>query len=342
MDYTISSFGKHQNEEFDLITITNNDVTISFSNLGARINQWQIGTENIVLGFNQADQAFHAKGYYYGATIGRVGGRISQGRFTLNGDTYQLPQNEGDNHHHGGPNGFDLKTWDYEIRQDEDAIHIDFSLVDEADENGYPGKMEILVTHSYDIHNRWTVTYKAQSNQDTLFNPTNHVYFNLNGTPSSPVTNHQIQIQADSFVQVNADGTPSAKVDVEGTAFDLRQARLIENQFKIDDEQLQLKEGYDHPFVLNNVEKKVASITLAQAELNRSIEVTTDRDAVVIYTHNVVDPAMDIWEVPLQQYSGIAIETQILPDAINHDGFGNIILEKDTKFYSQTSYKLNY
>lgn len=98
MEYTISSFGHYQDTAFDLITMTNEDVTISFSNLGARINQWQIGTDNLVLGFDQADQAFQANGYYYGATIGRVGGRISDGRFTLRGTTYQLPQNNGHNH----------------------------------------------------------------------------------------------------------------------------------------------------------------------------------------------------------------------------------------------------
>lgn len=342
MDYTITSFGQAHDKEYDLITITNKDVTVSFSNLGARINQWQIGTDNIILGFDNPEEAIRAKGYYYGATIGRVGGRISQGSFTMDGTGYQLAQNEGQNHLHGGPNGFDLKTWGYEIQEDEDAIHIDFSLIDEDGNNGYPGKMIIHVIHSYYTDNRWTITYKAQSDKDTLFNPTNHVYFNLNGTPSEPIINHHLQIVADEYVEVQADGIPLQRSSVDNSAFDLRHGPLIEEQFKLIDPQLQLKDGYDHPFVLRDEAKDTSRIILAQKELNRSIEVTTDRDAVVVYTHNVISPAMDIWQVPLQKYSGIALEAQTLPDAINHDDFGDSVLRKGQEFYSQTSYKLNH
>lgn len=122
----------------------------------------------------------------------------------------------------------------------------------------------------------------------------------------------------------------------------MRQGCLIADQFQLEDSQLLAKEGYDHPFVLKDLNEQTANIILTQEALKRSIEVTTDRPAVVIYTHNVVDPAIDIWGVPLQHHAGIAIETQLLPDAINHDGFGDIVLKKDTAFYSQTSYKLTY
>lgn len=127
-----------------------------------------------------------------------------------------MPQNNGHNHLHGGPHAFDLRRWDYEVRQEDDAPHIDFSLVDEAGSNGYPGTLTSQVTHSYYKDNRWLVTYQARSDQDTLFNPTNHVYFNLNGAVSAPITNHQLQIHADEYVRVNADGAPKEKASVEG------------------------------------------------------------------------------------------------------------------------------
>lgn len=342
MDYSIVKHGTYKENEYVLIQITNNDVVISFTNFGARINQWKIGSDNLVLGFDNPKQAAKGRGYYYGATIGRIAGRISNGKFSIDGKDYQLPLNEGDNHLHGGPNGFDLKYWDYEITQSDSAISITFSLSDQDGENGFPGKLEAQVIHTYTIDNEWIVTFKATSDKDTLFNPTNHVYFNLNGTHRKPILNHHLMIEADKYVPVKADGTPVGELaSVEGTAFDVREGKLIGEQFKINDAQVELKKGFDHPFVLQE-DASDTPIVLAVPDLNRRIEVSTDRESVVVYTHSVVSPPMSIWGEELQQYAGVTLETQTIPDAVNHDAFGNDILRKDTTFESTTTYKLVY
>lgn len=338
MDYSVKKFGHYKGQDFDLIEIKHEDVTISFTNLGARINQWCIGSDNLILGVDDPQQAAIGKGYFYGTSVGRIAGRISGGKFSIDGQSYQLPQNEGENHHHGGPNGFDLKYWDYEVVEDADTISIVFSLTDEDGENGFPGRLQAQIIHTYSNNHEWMVTYKATTDKDTLFNPTNHVYFNLNGDHTHSVLNHQLQIDADRYVPVNADGTPIGVLEeVAGTAFDLRQGQLIGDQYNLNNSQIVLKRGFDHPFVLN---KDGSDTPIILSAADRRIEVSTDRDAVVVYTHNFVDPPMAIWGSELQQYAGIALETQSIPDAINHPGFGNNILRANEEFESQTVYKL--
>ena len=342
MEYSIKHFGRLNETDLDLIQITNDDVTVSFTNLGARINQWKIGSDNIILGFDNPEQAAIGKGYYYGASIGRIAGRITGGKFSINETTYQLPLNEGTNHLHGGPNGFDLKRWDYDIQQTEDAIQISFSLLVKDGENHFPGNLDVQVIHSYSVNNEWSVTFKAKSDKDTLFNPTNHVYFNLNGSVTKPILNHQLTIEADRYVPVKADGTPVGHLEkVEGTAFDVRDGKLIGEQFKLEDAQVTLKDGFDHPFVFED-NASDTPVILSVPELNRRIEVSTDRDAVVVYTHSVVDPQMQIWGEDLRQYAGVTLETQTIPDAVNHEGFGDDVLRRDEAFEGTTVYRLVY
>lgn len=342
MKYSIIPYGTLSGIDYDLILINNKDVTISFTNLGARINQWLLGSDNLILGFDNAQDAQLGEGYYYGASIGRIAGRISAGSFSIDGTDYQLPLNESENHLHGGPNGFDLKRWDYEINDKEESIQIIFSLLDQDGENGFPGNLKAQVIHTYSVDNCWSVTFKATSDKDTLFNPTNHVYFNLNGSHAQTILNHKLKIDADTYVPVKVDGTPVGELSsVEGTAFDVREGKLIGDLLNMVDDQVKLKNGFDHPFVINHDASKTP-IVLSVPELQRHIEVSTDRDAVVVYTHNVVEPPMKIWGEELQPYAAITLETQTIPDAINHAGFGNDILRKDTPFESTTTYRLVY
>lgn len=340
MEYKITQFGTYKGKDYDLIQISNGDIVISFTNLGARINQWTIGSDNLILGFDNPHEADKGKGYYYGASIGRIAGRISEGNFIIDGKEYQLPLNEGDNHLHGGPNGFDLKYWDYDITQTNSEISITFNFTDQDGENGFPGSLKAQVIHTYTAYNEWKVTFKAEADKDTLFNPTNHVYFNLNGSHSKSILNHELKIEANSFVPVKADGTPVGEFkDVDGTAFDVRDGKMIGDLFALNDAQVELKDGFDHPFVIQD-DASESPIILAVPELNRRIEVSTDRNSVVVYTHNVVDPPMTIWGEELKPYAGITLETQTIPDAINHEGFGNDVLRQGDQFESSTVYKL--
>ncbi|RZI02280.1 galactose mutarotase, partial [Staphylococcus condimenti] len=182
---------EHQRNGLDLIKIDNDEAKIVFTNYGARIVSWKYEDNNIVLGnVVEADEFYRENPFYFGASVGRYGGRIADGKFELEDQTYQLEQNDPPNHLHGGSNGIDHHFFDYEIK-DENGSYIQIiftTTIKEADDH-YPGDIKLKIIHTYDIDNRWSIEYYAESDQTTLFNPTNHVYFNLN-RDNKEVDNH--------------------------------------------------------------------------------------------------------------------------------------------------------
>jgi len=292
MEVKVESFGSCNGVDYDEIVIKNEEkFEIRFSNLGARINSWKVSNEegqleSIILGFDNAAHAFKGAEYFYGATIGRVAGRIDKGSFELEGETYQLPLNDDGKHHlHGGPEGFDLQQWDYEIVENEDKVDIIFTYTDEAGTNGYPGTLAIEVTHTVTAANKWTISYKASTDQTTLFNPTNHVYFNLNGDNQATIENHTIEIDSDNFLPVDDENIPTGKIKQStGTPFDLKSGESFGDLLEANDEQFNIHQGFDHPFLLNQDKNYQAKISVS--EMSRSLYMKTDEPAVVVYTQN--------------------------------------------------------
>jgi len=255
MDVSVEKFGHYNGNDYDEIIIqAASGCEISFSNLGARINSWKVPNEagkleSIILGYDNATHAFEAADYFYGATIGRVAGRIAKGRFELEGETYQFPLNDDNHHLHGGPNSLDLQTWDYEIVENEHEVDVIFKYGDGAGTNGYPGNLGIEVIHTVSADNKWTVSYKATTDQTTLFNPTNHVYFNLNGDNQKTIKNHVIAIDADNFLPVDDGNIPTGEIKrTTGTPFDLINGEQFSDLLQSNDEQFNIHKGFDHPF----------------------------------------------------------------------------------------------
>lgn len=340
MNFEIKEYGSYQGQSYDEICIYHEDVVIGFSNLGARITRWETQNKgNLILSFDSADQCFAHRGYYYGATVGRVAGRIKRGQFEWQGKAYQLDQNENGNHLHGGTQGFDIQSWDYEIFQTEDAIEIHFTYVDPDGLNGYPGQLQVKVIHRYQSNHCWTVKYQAESTKDTLFNPTNHVYFNLNGNLSRDIQNHTLKANVSHYAPVEADGIPlGSLISVENTSFDIRQATLVRDILNSQDRQIQLKQGFDHGFLFDK--SSVHQLIIGNRDSNLQIKIETAQPAVVIYLHNFADESVTVHGNPLMPYAGIAIETQVLPDAIHCPQFGNIVLKRGQTYESSTTYQL--
>jgi len=343
MEVKIENFGNYEGHDYDEIIIQKgSEFEISFSNLGARINSWKVPNEegeleSIILGYDNAAHAFEGAEYFYGATIGRVAGRIDAGRFELEGETYQLPVNEDGHHLHGGPNSLDLQIWDYEIVENDDKVDVIFKYQDEAGTNGYPGNIDIEVTHTVTADNKWTVSYKATTDQTTLFNPTNHVYFNLNGDNQKTIENHVIAIDADNFLPVDDGNIPTGEIKrTTGTPFDLKNGERFSELLESDDEQFNIHMGFDHPFLLNESENHQAKITVP--EKGRSVYMKTDEPAVIVFTQNEIPTPTKVWGNPVQVYSGITLETQKEPDAINQPTFSSIVLEPGEAYESQTEY----
>lgn len=344
MQVTVESFGTYQNQSYDEIMITtDNGVQISFSNLGARINRWGIEVaegeyEQIILGHQNAAEVFES-GSYYGATIGRVAGRIEKGLFYIGQESYQLEVNNGTNHLHGGKEGLDLAKFDYEIVQEEDEVHIRFMYRDKHGHNGYPGNMDISVTHTYTRQNEWRIKYEATTDQTTLFNPTNHVYFNLNGNNSRDILNHYLQIDSKMYLPLESDMIAyEGGKTVENTVFDFRIPVKLSERLCANEPQFDYTKGLDHPFILESENGVKARISLPCKQ--RVIEMETQEEAVVVYTHGYLPNINTIWGNPLRQFAGITLETQQVPNAINRTYKGDSILTPDHPYQSCTVYRL--
>ncbi|MBS4461610.1 MULTISPECIES: aldose epimerase family protein [unclassified Facklamia] len=344
MKVEVKPFGTFQEQQYDEILITNQQgVQIGFSNLGARINRWGIQTnsgeyEQIILGHNTASDVFES-GSYYGSTVGRVAGRIEKGQFSIDGENYQLPLNNGANHLHGGPNSIDEQLFDYTIEEFADEVRIVFTLVVPDGKNGYPGELRLTVIHSFNEQNEWRVTYEATTDKATLFNPTNHVYFNLNGDNKKPATNHTLKVNSSRYLPLKEDTTPVGPIaSVEGTVFDLRQPQLLADCIESAEPQFVFTKGFDHPFVLDKTDSVHAEIYCADTK--RRIVMTTDEVAVVIYTHGYLVAIDEIWGHPLEQFAGITLETQNVPGATTYGYFGDTILRPEEVYRSSTMYRL--
>lgn len=296
--------------------------------------------ENVVLGFDSVAE-YQQQTAFLGATVGRVAGRIALGKFTLDGKNYQISQNEGENQLHGG-GGFNQKVWQAKTYQTESEAGVIFTTVSPDGEFGYPGNLKVEVTFSLNEFNQWKVHYLGETDQSTLFNPTNHVYFNLTGNPKQSILDHQLMLVSDRFVALQSDLIPTGELlEVSGTAFDFQRPEVLRRGISSQHAQNKLAQGYDHAFVFKANQEQQVKASLVEPMSGRRVQMYTDCPSVVVYSGNQFNGEFELADAPVQQYAGITLETQGLPDAVNQQGFGSIQLNADKKFESETIYQFD-
>lgn len=327
---------EHQANGIDLIKIHHKTVSIVFTNYGARIVSWKIDHNNIVLGNEvEADEFYPNDPYYFGATIGRYAGRIESGSFKLNNHTYEVETNAGGQHLHGGSHGLSSRLFEYETEQHIDHVKVIFTTQLQSSEDNFPGNMDIRIAFTYDMTNTWTIEYYASSTEDTLFNPSNHVYFNLN-PDNRTVDNHVLKSDKLHLFPLNDSRLPQNKaIDLIKT-LGMNQVP-IQALFQTKDPrispQIQRFKGLDHPF-----EVAEGKLTLATSHLK--LHVVTDRPQIVIYTFNSPEKVGNPKQL-FKSHSGIALETQSMPNDIHMFGEkAHSILRGNVPFYSKTSYQV--
>ncbi|HJV32181.1 MAG TPA: aldose epimerase family protein [Bacillales bacterium] len=293
--------------------------------------------ENIVLCFENMDE-YEQNPPFLGAVIGRVAGRIKGAEFVLDGKTYSLEKNEGENHLHGGKNGFHTVLWDAELIEADDQVGICFSHTSFDGEGGYPGTVTVQVTYLLNNQNEFLVHYQAETDQKTILNLTNHTYFNLSGNAKRTVLGHTLKLDSSQFLELDDSLLPTGKkLDVTGSVFDFRNGRKIEDGAVSDHPQNRLVgNGYDHPFLLSSHWNE--EIALWDEESGRKVVVETDEPSVVFYTGNSLTEDLKVNGVTCQKYLGVCLETQGLPDAIHHPSFPTVILDKDETYTTKTKY----
>jgi aldose 1-epimerase len=336
-------FGEENEKKVYEYTLKNaNGIEVSCLNYGCAITKMiapdsRGNYENIVLGFQDA-VAYQENPIYAGAVVGRVAGRIRGAQFELEGKTYKLASNDGSNHLHGGVKGLQNAVWDVETVEEEDKGIITFSYTSLDGEDGYPGTLTMKVTYTLTNGNEFIIHYQGQTDKTTLFNPTNHTYFNLSGNLKRDIREHRLQIDSSRFLELTAELLPTGSLlNVDNTVFDFRKGRKIIEGIQSDYVQNKIVgQGYDHPFVLDS--NYNGEIVLSDEESGRRLVIETDTVGVVLYTGNCIPDNLDISGVKSRPYLGLCLETQGLPDSIHHANFPSCILKKDHNFSSVTKY----
>ena len=300
---------------------------------------------DVCLGFDTLEKYLNVPGYM-GALIGRYANRIGGARFTLNGKTYSLYPNEGENTLHGGKVGFNRKVWAAQTVSEPGVERLVLTCRSEDGEEGYPGALDVRVTYSFDDEDELTIHYEAVCDQDTVVNLTNHCYFNLAGHNSGTVEDHVIQINADRFTVVRPDSIPTGELrPVDGTPFDLRAGlRIGDGLARIgEDEQMRFGKGYDHNFAIScEGEGVVKAVELYDPASGRVMETFTDMPGVQFYSANMLESDFAGKDgVMYGHHAGLCLETQFFPDSPNRPEVPSCTLRAGQKYDYTTVYKFS-
>lgn len=304
-----------------------NNYSVTILNLGAIIHEINMPDkegkiQNILHGYKTIE-AYENNPCYFGAVIGRVGGRIDQGEFRLNNHDYTIPSIDRGNALHGGQHGFDKKYWDVETS----GNTLILSCVSPDGEEGFPGEVKTSITYTLTDENQLILEYDGVSDQDTLLNLTNHAYFNLN--PGQSILDLQLKVNSDYVIELNETSIPTGRLmPVVNTAFDFNKTKVIGEDIHSDHVQLKLGGGYDHPWVLN---EEPVQVVLSDEKTGRKVTMTSDQNVVVLYSYNFPLPGHD-------KHMGLAIEFQNDPDSVHHDHFNSCILKKGERYTQKTVY----
>jgi len=331
-------FGQTPYGEATLYTFANNnDFEVSITNYGGAITSIIVPDRkgnpgDVVFGYETVEEYVkHPR--FMGALIGRYANRIAQGKFSLNGVEYQLAQNNGSNHLHGGVKAFHKVLWSAEAEQlpHEAVLHLTYFSRD--GEENYPGNLSVKVDYVVNDHNEMEIRYSATTDKDTIINLTNHSYFNLAGGGS--ILDHELLINADAFTPVSEELIPTGEIrKVEGTPMDFRTAQKIGARIDESYDQLRFTGGYDHNFVLKDSETPLKLAARAfDAKSGRVLEVLTTQPGLQFYSGNFLDGSISgKGGVAYEMYSAMCLETQHFPDSPNHKNFPSTVLRAGETF----------
>lgn len=339
------SFGKTEDgQPVDLYTLTSKSgMEVSITNYGGTVVTLKVPDRNgklddVVLGYDKLEDYAAGKAYF-GAIIGRYANRIAHAKFTLNGITYTLPKNDGDNHLHGV---FNKRVWSAKDISGSAGQALELTYVSKDGEDGFPGNLSVQVVYTLTDQNELKIDYSATTDKDTVLNLTNHCYFNLAGQGNGDILQHQLVIRADRFTPVDANLIPTGELrSVKGSPFDFTTATGIGARIDQDDPQLKLGRGYDHNWVLNSGTSGSLSVAAQAYEPHsgRVLEVSTTEPGLQFYTGNFLDGIRGKQGKVYNRRYAFCLETQHFPDSPNHPAFPSTVLKPGQHFRSTTVYK---
>ncbi len=341
-------FGKtKENTTIHKFILTNeNGMEISVINFGGIITSLKSrdskgNYEDVVLGFDNLSQ-YEDESPYFGAIIGRYGNRIAEGKFTLDGKTYNLAVNNDVNHLHGGLKGFDKVVWDPSQEVTDSMVSLILKYKSEDMEEGYPGNLKVKVIYTLNNKDELSVRYEADTDKKTIINLTQHSYFNLSADFNKDILDHEITINADYFLPVDPTLIPTGEINsVRGTPFDFRDSKTVGEDINLSNKQLSYGNGYDHCWVLNNQNIGLRSVASAyHPKSGRLVEVYSDQPGIQFYSGNFLDGKLKSKQDGSYGFrSGLCLETQHYPNSPNEKSFPPVTLNPGEKYRTQTVFK---
>ena len=313
--------------------VNNNGISIVIISFGGIIKEINIPSrngefENIVLGYKNNNEYVNDK-FFLGALIGRYANRIASGSFKLNDEIFHLEKNEKNNHLHGGELGFHKKNWELVEYDSQNHKFLELKLFSKDLDYGYPGNLNCNVKYSLTDTNEFKIEFFANSDRDTIFNPTSHSYFNLNPKNHS-ILNHKLKINSNSYIPINSEFLPTGLIEKnKNTPFDFTYSREISKEINYINTQLKIANGYDHCFVLDK-ESDIAAEIFDDIS-GRKLMISTDQPGIQLYTGNHLFGKFN-------KNEGLCLETQHFPDSPNNSNFPTTKLMANEKFYSKTIY----
>ncbi len=293
--------------------------------------------KDLVLGYdNPADYLNHTT--YFGATVGRNGNRIKNGKFTLNGTEYLLEKNDGENNLHSGSKGLCYKEWEVE-KETENSVTL--SSVSKDLEQGFPGTMTAKVTYAIGEDNALSIDYEAVSDKDTVANFTNHSYFNLGGHDSGTMVNQKLKLYSSKFTPVDGTLIPTGELrDVKGTPMDFTEFKAIGKEIDAEDEQLKFGGGYDHNFIVDGKGYRLMAEAVSE-DTGIHMKAYTDAPAVQFYAGNFIKKQVGKGGCAYDDRHGFCLESQYCLDAVNNPAFESPILKAGETYRTRTVYQFS-
>ncbi len=319
--------------DITLVKITNDSgATCTLSSLGAGIVSVEVPDckgvlADVCLGYADPADYFY-DGPCAGKCPGRFANRIARGKFSIDGHEYQLAINNGPNALHGGPEGFQNRIWDVETVGGDTVI---FSRLSPDGEEGYPGNLRVQATYTWGDDNSLTLRLTAETDAKTIVNLTNHAYWNLEGESSGSVLDHELWLEPTRYLPTDPTAIPLGEMaPVADTPMDFTTPKKIGRDIKADFEPLHIGKGYDHCWVVDDwtgdgTMRHIA--TLSSSPSGRVLEVWTTQPGAQVYTGNwLAGSPINKSGRSMEDYDGVAIECQRMPDTPNHPNFPSALL----------------
>ena len=330
----------------DLFRLTNcHGLVAAITNYGGIVvsllvpdRQGKLG--DVVLGYDTL-AGYLAKSPYFGCLVGRYGNRIAKGAFQLDGRTYSLAKNDGENHLHGGKMGFDKVVWSAKPLPAEKHVGLQLQYLSKDGEEGYPGALSVSVIYTLSDQDEFIVDYSATTDKATVVNLTHHSYFNLEGAEGDTL-GHILTINADRFTPVDRGLVPTGEVRaVKGTPMDFTRPKLVGADLPSKDPQLAIGHGYDHNWLLNRSRDGLSlAARLMGPRSGRVMEIFTTEPGIQFYGGGWLDGSIvGKGGKVYGSCHGLCLETQHYPNSPNQPGFPSTVLRPGETYRSRTVHR---